>query len=415
LLTAIEKPVSIDASALAAQSRANKERLIAAIDGVADQLEAQTEENHRLGHLNATTLDLLRELEIPKLMGSPQYGGLGMFPGDAIRVIDRLAQIDGSIGWIAGNWSSGGLLLAYLPDNAVRTILAEDPSPYFCAASTPSGKAIPVDGGYRVTGRWQYGSGSAQAAYLFLVAVKHDAEGKPIMLPHGMPATATFVTSARYLETHGNWDAIGLLATASVDYSVTDAFVPHDFVIEDMFGPPPSNEINLRITFQVVLQYLHGSYALGSARLVLDSIGKYAHKPAPRGPSQAEQQPFRIEYAKQEAQVQAARALTFEGWDAIDRALQSGRDISRREFTTIRLALLNMHTVLREAATFAFNRGGGTSLRAGKLQRVVFDALAGCQHILASENFYSDVAWELLGAPPEMQWGPVCLIPSGAH
>ena len=381
-------------------------RLIAKLDRMEPAFRAEVEENERIGRLNERTLELLREAEIPRLLMSRRFGGHAMTLSDALRVVDRLVQIDSSIGWIGGNWSGLGVFFAYFPDEVVRALTAEDPTPYVGAASAMTGKAIPTEGGYRVTGRWPFGSGDLHAGYVMVPAITCDAAGTPLSGPDGAPLAATYCVSAQNLETKGNWDVLGLRATGSIDFAFTDEFVPHELVVAHLFGPPLDKEPRLAGGFAATLSYLHTSFAMGTARRLLDEISLHAAKPSARGAPTSESIAFRVEFGKQEAAVRSARALVYETWAEIDATLQAGQPIPRRLATLARTSTLHMHSVLRNVAQFALARGGGTALRAGPLQRWIRDALAGCQHLIANEDGYADVGWELLGAPPELVWAP---------
>jgi hypothetical protein len=91
--------------------------------------------------------------------------------------------------------------------------------------------------------------------------------------------------------------------------------------------------------------------------------------------------------------------------------LAAGEQVTRRDTTLVNLALVHVHDVIRDIAVFAFNRGSGTTLRAGRLQRRVRDALAGCQHMIAQSSRYVGIAHELLGAPDNLVWSPIGLVP----
>jgi alkylation response protein AidB-like acyl-CoA dehydrogenase len=390
------------------RSKLAADQIIATLDELAPALEAESEGNERLGLLSDRTVELLREAGIPLMTVPEELGGLGLYPGDCLRISIRLAEIDGPIGWIGGNWSTTGATLGYLDESVAKRIL-DDGFPLVGMSGAPTAKATAVDGGYRVTGRWQYGSGDLQAHYVFAGAVVVDDAGNPQMQGPA-PLMLNFGFRAADITPLGNWDTIGLRATGSVDFSVTDVFVPDDMVFS-IFHPPRAVDRPNSGGMGFLLPYLHSAFAAGIGRRLLDDVAALASTPSSRGGSLAETDLFRHDYARHEAAYRGARALLTEAWANVDAALAAGEPVSRRNVTLVQLALVHVHEVIRDIAVFVFSKGGGTTLRAGALQRRVRDALAGCQHMIVQPSRYTGIAHELIGAPENLVWSPVGLVP----
>ena len=391
----------------AQHSRARVAEAIARLDTVEPALVEEIVGNEQLGKLSERTLDLLRQAQVPVLMLPESVGGLGMFPRDALEVLDRLCQIDASIGWIGGNWSTSGLFIATLGPEAGLRLMAGG-QPLFGASGAPTGQATPVEGGYRVTGRWSYGSGDLQCDYAIVSALRMGADGAPDM-PDGKPIIQGFVVEASDIQPQGNWDTLGLRATGSVDFTVEDAFVPDDFVIDTM-AIPNTPDRQSRGGIWVTITMLHTAFSLGATRRLLDELIAVASRPSSRGVPLAENAVFRDQLARREIAARSARAFVYETWDIVDALMKAGEPIDRRTVTLIRASMVNMHEVARDLASFVFKTAGGTSLRSGGLQRWVRDTVSGCQHVIASDAVYPDVARELLGAPEDLIWSPLGLI-----
>jgi alkylation response protein AidB-like acyl-CoA dehydrogenase len=387
------------------------ERLVAKLTELAPEIEAEAEGNEQAGKLSDRTVDLIREAELPRMLMPVEMGGLGMFLRDALKVVDKLGQIDASAGWIGGNWSAAGMFLSYFDDGTVKELLGSGQIPYFGASSTPTGQAVPVAGGYRFSGTYQYGSGDLHASWVFCPGFEIGPDGKPVPGPGGMPAMKSYVVDAADIEFRGNWDTLGLRGTGSVDFAVTDAFVPANRVLDLLAGPPARGRRQLSGGILSILPFLHTGFALGASRRVLDELTAYAKRPSSRGTTLAESQVFRLEFARHEVAVRSARAFVYESWSQLHERLVAGEPMTRRDYTLLRAALIHMHDVLRAAATFAFTQASGVSLRAGVLQRWIRDSLSGCQHLIVAESGYTDVAWELIGAPDNLVWGPFSLVP----
>lgn len=401
-----------DVDVAAQRSRLAAQSVIAALDAHATELEAEAEGNEQTGRLSDRTLELLRQIGIPSLMISESSGGMALFPGDALTVLDRLSQIDATIGWVGGNWSSAGLLLSYFEKDAVDRLL-DGGQPLFAATSTPTGRAVPTVGGYLVSGTWSYGTGIKQATWVLCTAVVLDSDGQPAKDPMGNPLTRLFAAPASPIEDKGNWDTLGLRATSSIDFGVSETFVPNEFVM-DMSAEPRTGERQHSGGFMVMLSMLHTSFALGTSRRLLDELAAHAQRPSSRGTSLAENPVFRAEFARREITVRSARALVYEAWQAIDTRLKAGERPTLRDNTLMRAAMVHMHDVARETATFVFNKTMGVSLRSGTLNRRVRDTLSGCQHLLVQDSVYPDIAKELMGNVREpAMWTPFGLVELG--
>ena len=87
-------------------------------------------------------------------------GGLQADPLTYQRVVELLAEGLGSAGWNVANNGVGQLITLGYPDEGVQEIYANGPDTILAGTAVPGGgTAVPVDGGYRVTGRWSFGSG----------------------------------------------------------------------------------------------------------------------------------------------------------------------------------------------------------------------------------------------------------------
>src|ERR1700704_6630850 len=99
----------------------------------------------------------LFRLWLPAAMGGPELS-----PIEFMQVVEAALALDGSIGWIVANGGGMSRVAGYLPESVAREWFA-DPGAFIVAATGAVGSAQPVAGGYRVTGRWPFGSGSSHA------------------------------------------------------------------------------------------------------------------------------------------------------------------------------------------------------------------------------------------------------------
>jgi hypothetical protein len=109
--------------------------------------------------------------------------------------------------------------LARYPIEAQREVWADDHSTLICSTYMPAAKVTVVEGGYRISGRWSFSSGSEHCQWILLGG---------ILPPDGDYAAehGTFLLPRSDYQIERNWDVLGLRGTGSHDIVVEDAFVP---------------------------------------------------------------------------------------------------------------------------------------------------------------------------------------------
>src|SRR6516165_10820807 len=109
----------------------------------------------------------LREAGFYKMVIPRSLGGLQVDPLTYLRVVELLAEGAGSVGWNLGNGGVGQMVTLGLPDEGVAELYEKRADTVIAGTAVPSGgKAVPVPGGYRVSGRWQFGSGCQEASWM---------------------------------------------------------------------------------------------------------------------------------------------------------------------------------------------------------------------------------------------------------
>ncbi|WP_342728319.1 acyl-CoA dehydrogenase family protein [Bradyrhizobium sp. B097] len=114
----------------------------------------------------------MSRLYLPKALGGPEFS-----PLDFMTIVEAAAALDGSVCWPVGN--GGGMSRAggYLPEEVVRGWFA-DPLAFIASATRAIGTAVEVEGGYRVSGRWPFGSGAPHATRFKGLACVKGPDGK---------------------------------------------------------------------------------------------------------------------------------------------------------------------------------------------------------------------------------------------
>lgn len=369
--------------------------------------------NEAKGSLTETTLAALHDggffgMWIPRC-----FRGLETPPLDALDVIETLCYADASTGWVfMATQLAMGTAAAYLPSAGARTVFAKG-WPIIAGQGAPNGRAVPDGDGFRLSGRWFYGSGLLHADWIHTGGVVHES-GAPRMLPGtNVPDVRIFIVPVREARLLGNWDVLGLRATGSVDYALDDVFVPEDFTHKQSASAAVQGGSFYKLGIVGIGGICHTGFALGVGRRFLDELSKAACAESGRPqliPTPGGGESFQEQFGLAEAKFRASRALARETWADIQDTLDRGGDVSVRQGTLLRLALNYATSAIAEVCTFAYKYGGGLALRAGTMQRLFRDMYSGTQHITTSPTILRECGKELLGFGTGKVWGGRGLI-----
>jgi alkylation response protein AidB-like acyl-CoA dehydrogenase len=158
-------------------------------------------------------------MSMPRTWDGPELDILSQ-----IEILETLSRADASSGWCAMIGSDSGFFAAHLEESSARALYPALDS-VTAGRTTPTGTLEVCDSGYRLSGRWAFGSGSTHADVILGGA--HVIEnGERHMTAHGVPEWRIAMLPADQWEVLDTWDTAGLAGSGSHDYTITDAFVP---------------------------------------------------------------------------------------------------------------------------------------------------------------------------------------------
>ena len=379
--------------------------LLEAVKEIAPIIRENADRSERERRLADETVAAMKRAGLYRMCKPRAFGGMEVDAMTAMRVLEEVSRIDTSAGWNL-NISSGGVNFgAWIPDQGLQEFLGGDPDGAIAGAVFPPGKAIPEDGGYRITGRWPFGSGCEHASWLLETAVIHDGE-KP-RLEDGRPVQLLFVFPAAQAEILDTWHTMGMCGTGSHDIAVRDLFVPSHRVgvvrpLEKL--PEAFNSPLYRMTLWFPTVAL-AAPALGNARAAIDALVELGGKktPAYTGSTVAARAAAQMQLGEAEALLGAARAYVYESIKAVWQTVERGQFLSQQEKITIQLAA--SHAVRSSARVVELvHRAAGTSAirREQPFERHFRDAHVITQHAFGSMNRFESVGKLLFGQ--ETDW-----------
>lgn len=150
-----------------------------------------------------------------------RYGGLEFGFEALLDIMLPIAEACASTGWVSTFCVEHNYIFAQFPRQAQDEVFASQPYIIAPGTASPPGKAVKVPGGYRISGRWKWGSGVMNADWIMAQAAVVGPEGQA-----GPPEMLYAVFPAREVEVTDTWHMAGMAGTGSNDFAVTDLFVP---------------------------------------------------------------------------------------------------------------------------------------------------------------------------------------------
>jgi alkylation response protein AidB-like acyl-CoA dehydrogenase len=376
--------------------------LVASATALQSLISDNAAANEAGGRLTDAVADALHEHGLFGMWTPAELGGSEADPISSLKVVQALAYADPSTAWVtmaaALATGTGG---AYLGDEAVGAMFTGERFPVVAGQGTRPGKAVRDGDGYRLSGEWGFASGIKHAQWIHTLGIVEDT-GQPLI----------FVLPVEQAQLADNWDVMGLKATGSIDYSITDVYVPatftHDGTTET--GVRGGSVFNLGIMHFAIIG--HSAWALGVSRRLLDDLAASVRSKAGRPGTLAESTAFLAAFGENEAKWQAARALVHEAWREVTETIQSGATLTHEQRTKVRLALYNATWTAEAIANSVYKSGGTTALRSGPMQQFFRDMHAGTQHVTSGPQVIEGAGRALAGLAPNHQWVYMNLVPS---
>lgn len=366
--------------------------LLARIDAVSGLLSDAGEDNEAARTLTADVVRALHDSTVFRLSIPAELGGYEASPTEIFRVIEKLSYADASTGWVAlALGVIAGTTAAYIPDEGAEALFGDNTYHLIAGQGTRMGTATPVEGGYLITGSWQFASGMKLASHIHTAAIS-AATGEPLM----------FTLPKEDVEIVDNWDVMGLRATGSIDYSCESVFVPEGYVFPISTMHPRRGGRVYQLGLANLLCPNHAGWAAGAARRILDELRVYAQSKS-KVPG-AVINSFTADYASAEASLRAARAFFFEVWNDIESTMAADQDVSVEQESLARLSLNHLTWTAQHVAQIAYKWGATTALRRGAMQRFFRDINAGTQHITSGPLTLHGAGAQLAGLHPNAHW-----------
>ncbi|HLZ73079.1 MAG TPA: acyl-CoA dehydrogenase family protein [Dehalococcoidia bacterium] len=377
---------------------ASENDLLAAARGLAPLIAQYHDEIERERRLPLPIVAALQDAGVFRMTMPRSLGGLEAEPRLQFEVLEALSQLDASVGWCGYIGGGAGWFSAYL-DEATARQMYPHPDVIGGGAVRPAGRARVVPGGYRVSGRWPFGSGAHHCDWLVGGCFVFDGEERRLD-DAGRPDVCMVLMPAADCEIIDTWVTTGLRGSGSVDYAANDRYVPAERSFSLATSPIQQNGPLYRLRTMFLLN--HAAVALGSGRAAIDALLALAtDKRRVTGTPLREEAYAQAAVARAEALVGAARSYVLTVLDEIWHTLLTGEEASEQQRARFRLAIVNSHTAAVEAVDLMYHTGGGSALYAtSPLDRLFRDIHTINQHVIVAPKTYEQSGRVLLGLDP---------------
>jgi alkylation response protein AidB-like acyl-CoA dehydrogenase len=300
-----------------------------------------------------------------------ELGGLQVDPLTYLRVVEVLSEAAGSVGWNVCNNNIAQLVTLGLPDEGIKEIYAPGVDTAIAGTAVQGGgRAVPVDGGYRVTGRWPFGTGCQESPWMLASFQIFDGD-TPRRSPDGTSVYWRGVFARSEVQiVEGSWDVSGLRATGSFDWTVDDVFLPERRTMVHA-GVPLDNQwsrwpgVSFALPAQAWVGPHHSAVITGIARAGIDALIELAGAKTPRGRSArlCENPQVQDAIGRADTILNAGRAyrtaMVTELWNTV----AAGGETTLEQRARCRLAATHAADGARQAMDLMYRHGGSTSYR----------------------------------------------------
>ena len=272
-----------------------------------------------------------------RLLVPEAYGGLEAPPAQMLETVEALAEADGSAAWCVFIYATSGSLLGYVAETEARCIFAA-PETILAGVFAPQGEAVGEGDGFRVNGRWQWGSGSQNADWV-MGGCRVIRDGTMVAAPSGAPIPHLLLAPAVDIAFFDTWDVSGLCGTGSTDFAMENVFVPGGRAVALSVDRPLDRPLYQFPNFALLALGIAG-VAMGLARSAIRELVDLAGAKTPAGATRplANRPHSQSEVAKAEAGLRSARAFLFETVAAASEAAAAGGPIPVDRKRDLRLA-----------------------------------------------------------------------------
>ncbi|RCW37655.1 alkylation response protein AidB-like acyl-CoA dehydrogenase [Halopolyspora algeriensis] len=376
------------------------EEILAAVQELIPELRARSAEIEQNRQIPGDVVALIRNAGVFRMGFAKEFGGPDLTSMEQTRVLEALAYADTAVGWCGMVGIDSGLYSAYLSESTVREMF---PSPDMVISGliSPAGRAERVPGGYRLSGRWNLGSGITHADWISAGALTYT-DGVQDVSAAGKANWRVMLVRPSEVELIDTWHTTGLAGTGSMDYRIDDVFVPEDHTFS--FGTARSRSGPMAGP-DTLMRKMPG-VPLGAARAALDYVRDMARTRVNRMSGEPWSEDYRVQFTLGECEMdyiavrhavygtvehrwnRMAAGATFEDFTTDERV--STTLVALKAFRTALSIVRRLYDLLQTTSIY----------RTSPMDRWLRDLNTMCQHVMAQDVIVQTAGAHLIGGQP---------------
>ncbi|HVW40625.1 MAG TPA: acyl-CoA dehydrogenase family protein [Amycolatopsis sp.] len=362
----------------------DRERLVQTARDLVPLLRGNAGQSERDRRLPEESSEALRKAGLYQLMAPRRCGGSEADFRTYLEVCAELARGDSAAAWITMIFGGGAYCMGLFGDQAREDVYGADPTAAVAGQLTPSAQSKVVDGGYVISGRWMWASGSYQAQWTVSAYPVLDEQGQLSDL-----RLALLPTSELTIE--DSWFVAGMAGTNSNTFVANELFVPEHRTLSLLAlgaGVKPSEHTDeplyrsaavTGLTLAVTGPILGLAEAAWDATLTTIGKGKAiaysVYTDLKQSPS------YQLNLADARGAIDSARLHLFRAAEDLDRGARDDVVLDDLDRARIRSDMAVAVKRAREAVELLLNIGGaGSFATANPLQRIWRDLGTATRH-----------------------------------
>jgi alkylation response protein AidB-like acyl-CoA dehydrogenase len=363
-------------------------------------IEEHRSEGDGLHHLPDAIAQAFAEANVYRLLLPREFGGEDIDPLTYYDLVEEVSSYDGSVGWNYSIGSSTPIILGDLSPGRLRTIFA-GPNSCIAASASPPGRAVEVEGGYRVTGRFAWASGIHQAQWVVANCFVFDGD-RMRKSAAGIPVAFGFLMPKRDCMVLDTWHVLGMRGTGSTEFEVKGALVPKDLTFR-FFGAGSQHPYPIFHLPPTYFGYNHVSVMNGIARSALDGLKALARikTTAMTGTDLRDEPQAQYAVAKAEAMVEANRLAVKESFSELWAKVVAGETVPIEMRARVRRSVGHAAECAVEAVQLCYRAAGGTGIyESAPFERALRDVNAAATHITTRRVMIEEAGRVVFGLAP---------------
>lgn len=376
---------------MALDAKIDHDEIIRRVAAISPALTAKTHDSDDARRLDPASMRKMIDAGMFKIPVPSRVGGYELTLRTLAAAVTGISEACPSSGWVLMVMGAHHWCMGTFPEAAQDEVFGNGGG-YVAGTLSWQGTAADAPGGYRINGRWQFGSGIDHADWVMLGC--GDEAHRP---------KVHVVVPRAEIEVDDTWRVLGLRGTGSKDLLARDVFVPAHRAIDTrmMFGGASPHAANhrtnlYRLSPEAMLSMSVATAVLGSAKYALE---RFIERTRERtviitGARKAEHGPTQVRLAEAAAEIQSAELLQRDVFDLFDRFMATGTTMSPHDRTRVKWQAAYSAELCRRAAARLYSASGAHSVyETSAIQAAFRNINVGAQH--ASIDF--DSSAEMFG------------------